>query len=528
VPTSDEPGRPPARTKQHDLRAVTAADTPLSPTDRPTGPGSRRELWLVAALCVAAAARIWFGAAALPFFADTDENAHFDVIHKYARGYWPDKKGMRFDPETVDTWIFDGSPEFLNEPGSLGVPGGYPPPIRDWQKTTETGINIRQQRATKNALPNHEAHEPPVYYALAAAWYECGRAFGLPPANATYWVRFLNAPLYAALVASSYVFTRPYFGREIGLAVPALTAFFPNTVFFTVNNDVLSPLPGVLTLLVLLRWCESESARPGLAAGAGALAATAVLVKLTNAAVLVPVGAAMLLRFRRAERTGRAALESLALLTAVAVPLVLWGLRNRLVLGDWTGTEAKALVQTWTRKPVTELLHHPVFTVGGAAGYLKTLCVSFFTGDAGWDGRPVHFLPAEYFFLVTAPLLPAIGLAAAFWRGASEPRMRLAAGMSALFFVASVVELAVISLQFDFGTCPFPSNKFPFFAFGRLAGGALVPFLALYACGAEAIVGRRLAGVAVAVAATVVMMALMQLAYLRLVVSSQFNWFHLP
>jgi uncharacterized membrane protein len=480
---------------------------------------------------VLAAARVAFGAAALPFFADTDENAHFDVVHKYARGYWPgkDQKAMRYDPETVETWIFDGSPEFLNEPGSLGVPDGYPPPIRDWQKTTETGINIRQQRATKNALPNHEAHEPPLYYALAAVWYGCGKAFGLPEAGAVYWVRFLNAPLYAALVASSYTFARTYFGRDVGLAVAALVAFFPNTVYFTVNNDMLSPLTGVLTLLLLLRWYESETARPGLAAAAGALAAAAVLVKLTNAAILVPAGVAVLLRFRRRrERLRETAVETLALVTAVAVPVFLWGLRNRLALDDWTGTVAKAEVQTWTRKPLTELFHHPVFTAGGLTAFLTKLCVSFFSGDASWGNRPVLFLPSVYFFLVTAALLPAIGLAMAFRRGKSEPRARLAAAMSALFVVASVVELAAISLQFDFGINKFPSNDFPFFAFGRLGGGALVPFLALYACGFDALVGRRLVGVVAATAGVVTMMVLTQAAYLVLAVSSQYNWFHLP
>ncbi len=505
----------------------TSADT-RRPAPDGGGRASRRELWCVAALCAVAGARVFFGAAALPFFADTDENAHFDLVHKFARGSWPGKGVQLHDPETVELWIVDGSPEFLNRPGTLGVEQGFPPPVRDWQRGPVTATYLRQQWAVRGRLPNHEAHEPPLYYALAAAWYECGRAFGLSGARSVYWVRFLNAPLYAALVACAYAFCRPYFGRDTALAAAALTAFFPNTVFFTVNNDVLSPLAGGLALLLLLRWYEREKPGPGLSAAAGAAAAAAVLVKLTNAALLAAVAAAVLLRGRREGRPVRALLGSWPLLASAALPPLLWGLRNRLVLGDWAGTAVKVAVQHWTPKSFGQLPDHPLFSAGGAAAFLKTLGVSFFAGDANWGGGAARFPPAEVFFLATAVLLPAAGLAAALRRGGREPPARLAAGMSALVVVAFVAELAVLSLQYDFGDCPFPSRRFPFFAFGRLAGGALVPFLALYASGTEALAGRRPALAAAAVAAAVAMMLLTQLAYLSPAVSSQYNWFHLP
>jgi len=34
----------------------------------------------------------------LPFFADTDEQAHFDLVHKFARGNWPEHLRTPRDP----------------------------------------------------------------------------------------------------------------------------------------------------------------------------------------------------------------------------------------------------------------------------------------------------------------------------------------------------------------------------------------------------------------------------------------------
>jgi len=36
---------------------------------------------------------------------------------------------------------------------------------------------------------NTEAHSPPLYYAVAAAWYDLGKFIGLSDPNAAYWVR---------------------------------------------------------------------------------------------------------------------------------------------------------------------------------------------------------------------------------------------------------------------------------------------------------------------------------------------------
>jgi hypothetical protein len=479
----------------------------------------------MAALCLAAAARVGFGAAALPFFADTDEYAHFDVVHKLARGCWPSGSLTALDVDVIRLRIYDSSPEYMTPPEAY-VLGRFPPPVRDWPDDKRKKDHVAAALARCLTQPNYEEHEPPAYYALAAAWYRLGRAFGISGAASVYWVRFLNVPLYAALVALSYGFARRYFGRDVGLAVASLTAFYANTIFFTVSNDVLSPLAGVASLTLLLRWYE----RPGPLAGAaaGTMTAAAVLVKLTNAAALVAAAAVVLLRARRVGRPGKAMAESWTLLLCAALPLLAWGARNRLALGEWSGTGAKAAFWGMTPKPVSALLDHPLFTANGPPVFLRTLSVSFFWGDAHWHRGITDFQPSKVFFLVTAAALPAAALAAACRRGWHEPGERLAVGVSALVVVASVAELAFLSLLVDFGRSPFPSRQFPFFSIGRLAGGALVPFLTLYAYGAKALAGRRSRLLALVVAVAVVLMILGQAVYLNPTVSSRYNWFHLP
>src|SRR5437588_9805857 len=64
------------------------------------------------------------------------------------------------------------------------------------------------------------------------------------------------------------------------------------------------------------------------------------------------------------------------------------------------------------------------FTAGGLVGFLKALCSSFFAGDASWHGQTLRSELTRLFFLATAGLLPAVGLAAAVLRGRREGSVR--------------------------------------------------------------------------------------------------------
>jgi hypothetical protein len=201
--------------------------------------------------------------------------------------------------------------------------------------------------------------------------------------------------------------------------------------------------------------------------------------------------------------------------------------RNRLTLGDWTGTSAKIQQLTWTPKPLSEVLNHPVFTAGGLTAYLYHLTVNFFGGDSTWHGAPARSAVADVFFLASSAVLPVVGLAVALRRGRTEPRARLAAVMACLAVVAFLGGLTFLSMRFDFHDCAYPSQQFPFFTSGRLIAGGLVPFLALYAYGLRALVGRRPALIAAATAVVVAVMVLGQEPFLKGALASQYNWFHL-
>jgi hypothetical protein len=494
----------------------------------------------VAALCLAAAARVGFGAAALPFFADTDEAGHFDLVRKFARGHWPSGHAVPRDPETIELEVFDASPEFMARPEEYDesrnlIPpsfrnGRIPPLVRDWPRDRHREAYVEALRNYLRLQANHEAQSPPAYYAAAGLWYDLRPVLGQTGARGVYWTRFLNAPLYALAVALAYGLCRPAFGKPAALAAAALAAAFPNTVFFTVNSDALSPALGGLALVLLARWAGRDRPAAGLAAAAGAAVAAAVLTKLTNAALLAPALAAALARPGRAGRAA-AAREAALLAVAAGLPLLAWGLRNRAALGDWTGTADKLRQLTWTPKHLADVFHHPLFTASplapdGVVAYLSRLTTGFFDGDSNWHKEPARSAAADAFFLATSALLPALGFVTAFRRGPG--RERTTAGLCALAVAAYVGVLTFLALRFDFGQCDHPSRAFPYFTSGRLVAGALVPFVALYARGLDALCGRRPALLAAATAAAVAMMLLGQYAYLRPALGSEYNWFHLP
>jgi hypothetical protein len=479
----------------------------------------------VVIVCVVGAARVFLGAMAVPLFSDVDEQGHFDLVHKLAGGNWPTEVHETWGRETVRLQVWYGSHEFLT-PGPL-----YPPPL--WRQPGSPTRDAAADYLTTvlRKMVNHEAHSPPLYYAAAAVWYKLGNLGGLRGPHAAYWVRFLNVLIYAATIAMSYAFCREYFSRAVALAVPALTAFFPNSVFYNINSDVLSPLMVLLSLWLLLRWSAGESPGARLSAATGASAAAAVLVKLTNIAVMAACVVAVLRKGYRAWKSGRLRdvwPSATVLLLSAAAPVSLWMMRNELVLGDPTGTDAKIRHLGWQAKQLGELLEHPLFSLSGQGEFWGYLVSSFYNGDMSWHAQWVKFDLSEMFFLVSLIALPAaVGVALLWRRPRDAPRNRFPALLASMLVASFVLVLMALSLRFDFGACVFPSREFPYMASGRLIAGALIPFLALYASAVEVIVGHRKPLFVLAIAVSVLMMVVPQAILLRLVLQSRYNWFHL-
>ncbi len=491
---------------------------------------SRAARWYVAILCLFGAVRIFWGAAGLPLFNDVDEAMHFDLAHKFARGYWPDRCRQTADDETVQVTAMYSSYEFLAPPEAFPE-GVYPPPPWTLSLTASRDAYVEFLTDVSRDCVNHEAHSPPFYYGVAALWYDLGRLVGLHGPYAAYWVRFLNIPLYVALIVAAYGFCRAYFSPTVALAVPALVAVFPSTVFFGINNDVLSPLMLLLALWLLLRW-HAESASAWLSIAAGFAVSATVLVKVSNIAVLAACGVVALSGLHRAWKAGlfpQKCLQASLLLFSAAGPIAAWMLRNRLVLGDWTGDAEKIRLSGWQVKPLGQLFDHPLFSVAGQRTFWSTLVRTFHEGDMNWHGRwAMGFFPSEIFFYVSVAVL-LIGLGA-IWIGRRRHEIvcsRLVGTLIALVIGGTVFFVMAMSLRFDFGTWPHPSRQDPYFDSGRLLYGALVPVLALFVGGAAAIIGRFRLATAIVVGISVVMMLAPQVVFFAQVLPSQYNWFHL-
>src|SRR6185369_5460062 len=140
-------------------------------------------------------------------------------------------------------------------------------------KTREA--KVRDTIAEYALRHNHEAHSPPVFYAIYGAWYRLGTLCGLQGQTLLYWTRCLNVLVYAALVVLSYFFVRRFFPQRTILAwsVTSLLAVFPQDVFFVINSDVLSPLFFLTALFFIAEWTTRDRPAATWSILAGAAAA---------------------------------------------------------------------------------------------------------------------------------------------------------------------------------------------------------------------------------------------------------------
>jgi hypothetical protein len=481
----------------------------------------RGNAYYLAAVCVLAAVRVFLGAAAMPPFNDADETDHFDLIHKFARGYWPNQKIETWDVDTARLLILYGSSEFQDQPR-----GPFLKPAWSWPRGQLKDKVVTEGTEYYRRHYCYESHSPPVYYALGAAWYRLGSLLRLSPGHLFYWVRFMDVPIAVGLVVVTFFFCTAYAPRIL-YAAPLLVACTPSPTFYSITGDVLSPLAALLAVYALLRWDERRTL--GWSVGGGLLVAAAVLVKLTNVVILVVLAVVLARRGYLTWRESRPRREWLALLLVglcAALPLGAWGTRNRVLFGDWSGNEEKVRHLGWTRKPLGALLDHPLFTLSGQREYWNRLLVSSWRGDINWAVTPVESQALNVVLMCFSVLLFAAGALAALtgWGAALK---QFPAVLLLVCVVLSVLTLMVLSTLFDFGDCVYPSRAFPYFANARLISGCLGPFLILAAAGAEVIArGRALLRWALVGAYCLLLLA----SYVLLVEpmsASLFNWFHL-
>jgi len=508
-----------------------------------SGMSESQERKTVRLLCLAGAIHVFIFCAAFPVFNQVDEGCHFDLVVRYSHGDLP--RGL--EPMCRESSLYlltYSSPEFMHQPAP---DGHYRAPFWTQPSAPQTQAERRSaafDKATTDwesiqKLPvwtNYQDSQPPLYYVVAGVWWRAGRWLGMTGLWLVYWLRFLNVALVTALVWTGYCAAREIYPEEklFTLGVPALIAFIPQQAFYSIQNDVLSPLCFGIVFILLMRLWRGE--RPGLALGAAtgmAMAAT-FLTKLSNAPFLGVSAVFIALKMFRLAKDGalwRSWPAFLLLAICATAPAIAWLAWTKIAFGDMTGSAAKLQFITWTLKPLDQWLHHPIFTPHGLWTFISDLASSFWQGgEIRWHELPLDLPAADAVYVILTLSLLIFAILSLFRDAvpmADFQRSALWFGLACL--AAGAMFLAFLSVIYDFGLCLDPSREHPYLAEGRLALGALIPFLLLYLCGLNYLLRgfEYRFGRALALEANILFMLTSEIAADRTVFSSQYNWYHL-
>ncbi|MFZ0827224.1 MAG: DUF2142 domain-containing protein [Verrucomicrobiia bacterium] len=486
----------------------------------------RNIVWL---LCLLAAVHVFVFSAAFPFFNNVDEQIHFDLAVKYSQGHLP-RSLEPVSAEAVPYAVLYGSPEFVGIPANF-ADGRFPPP--PWRQPVD---GVRRTLAARtqawDKVLNYEASQPPLYYSLAGAWWRMGKMLGFHDGPLLYWLRFLDIFLVGALVWLGYTAAQLIFPERqfLRLGVPALLAFMPQTAFYSIQNDLLSPLCFGSAFICLVKWLRTEvpDVRLGIATGL-ALAAT-FLTKISNLPLLAVSGVVLLLKIRNLAEAGKWRASSPAL-TALALcaglPMMAWLAWCKHAFGDFSGTAAKIQFLGWTQKPFGEWWHHPIFTPHGLWTFLSELLASFWQGEFLWHRQPLASPVVDLIYaILSIGLVGAAVIALVGRSGTAAQRQALWFGLGC--FLAAVVFLGFLSILYDFHDCFYPSTAHPYFKSGRLMLGALIPFLLLLVFGLDRALGRRgKPAKFLALAGMILFMLVSEIAIDWAIFPDAYNWFHL-
>jgi len=438
-------------------------------------------MWIVLAACAMAAVRVFLFAAAFPFFNNVDEQAHVDLVVKYSHGDIPRGLGP-YSPEAADYFAAFRTPEYFRKAEQYG--GEFPPP--NWQISKDEFEKIRSEEIPVwESRANHESGEPPLYYAAAGIWMDVGRACGLHGLTLLYWVRFLNIPFAVILVWLGYVTARTIFPdnefAQIGL--PVLLALWPQSAFFSIQADALSPICFGFAFLGMAKILSSERVSPFVAIATGLGLAAACLVKTSNLPLPLIALALFGLKLFATRKTTPGASRFTAfaiLLLSLAIPLGSWFAWNFQHFGDATATKTKIELLGWTAKPLSEWFPHPIFTLQGFAGFWRELIATFWRGELVWHLERMASGLADAFYAISTGIVVLISLWFLLRRIAGNAEQRWSLWLALLSFLSLVAFMILLSMKFDFGDSPYPSREHPYFVSGRLLNAAALPFFLLF------------------------------------------------
>jgi hypothetical protein len=492
---------------------------------------NNHELIIILLLCITAALRVFLFNAAFPFFNNVDEESHFDLVYKYSHGQIPKASIEDYRRQAIELIILYKTPEYLAEVGQY-PDGIVPPPIAEHPNPRETAEFNNLVTMWQLKIKNPEAGSFPVYYTIAGLWCAFGRLLGMDGVSLLYWIRFLNAPLFAVFVWFCYLIGRNCFQNNHlqRIALPLIAAFFPQDVFYTINNDAISPLLFAVSLFMLLQlYLEEKSYAYHFVAGL--IVAATFLAKISNIIVLVLFGLITILKLKILSCDKKTNIFRLiSLLAATVIPIAVWLTRNQFVLGAITGSSEKIDYLGWTVKPFGQLWSHPILKPSGFVYFIKELTKTFWRGELVWYRTPMALSGMDLFYIVSSIIFifaSGLGLAIS-WKKAEEHHRTIIL-ISFLTVASSVFVLAVLSMLYDFGECLYPSLEKPYFISGRLISGAILPFLIIYIDGLRQFFFRLKDSLypLVVVAAVAIIITCSEILLTLDVFKSQYNWFHL-
>lgn len=505
-----------------------------------SGPGERKMVWL---LCLAAAIHVFIFCAAFPVFNQVDEGCHFDLVVRYSHAQLP-RHLPRMCEEASLYLLTYSSPEYMGL--AQNFPGGHFP-VSSWTQTFTNQSALREtvfaQAETKwetiKKMPvwtNYQASQPPLYYTLAGIWWRVGQWLGFTGLWLVYWLRFLNVVFVSALVWIGYYAAREVFPEQkiFTLGVPSLIAFAPVQAFYSIQNDVLSPVCFGIVFICLARLWKTEVLGKTLGVVTGLSLAATYLVKLTNTPLLAVSGVVIVLKIFQFAKSGtlRSSLPALVLLFFCAtLPMAAWTAWEKIAFGDFSGSAEKLRFITWTIKPFREWWHHPIFTPQGLWIFISELAYSFWQGgEIRWHANQMD-LPAVdtvYVILTLAFLIFAV-LNLTLRKDSMNDFQRCTMWFCLCCVIAGSLFLAYLSIIYDFGICMDPSLEHPYLAEGRLILGSMIPCLLLYLMGLNYLLSaaKKPWPKAAALAAIITFMLVSEVVTDWTVFSSQYNWYHL-
>jgi hypothetical protein len=488
----------------------------------------RKWIWL---FCLLAAVHVFVFSATFPFFNIVDEYAHFDLVVKYSHGHLP--VGLEtMSNESARYGALYGTLEYVGMPNQF--PGGkFAPPDLD-QPTNHISEKLLGFKMASMLGINPENSQSPLYYTLAAAWFKLGKILGLRGGSLLLWLRLLNVFFLAALIWLAHLTTRLVFPQNhfLRIGVPALSAFIPQTAFYSLTNDVLSPLSFGMTFIGLIYLLRSDQPNIRLGVAVGLSMAASYLVKISNLPLIAVAVTTLIFNAFHWTRSGkfRAALPAMTCLALCAgLPISLWRAYVKYNFGDSTGATLKMSVLGWTYKPFGEWWHHPIFTLHGFWIFISKLTATFWQGETLWHGRPLASPTVDTIYVVLTGGLMGVTMFVMFRRPAIMPKsQRLELGLALACIAAAVGFLAGLSVVFDFHDCFYPSRAHPYFTSGRLMLGAMIPFLLLFTCGLSYLLDKFSDIVKFAVLTGFILFMLASEVTIDWpVFASAYNWFHL-